>query len=291
MSASPVDHVRDIPYFGIAKDGSIIFPKVTEYQGHMSVTWEKELMGSNWSVGSIHFTPAMFTVHGFSVLVVFLLLMLSALKAVKGISKVPTVGRGLSSQLFEVLVKFVRDDIAKPNLGPHGARYYPLILTIFFFILFSNLFGMVPTGGITQAPTGSLNVTLMLATVVFSSFFIFGIREQGLGHFIKNLVPGGLPVAMYPIMYPIELLGPVTKCVALCIRLFANMIAGHIILAAFAGLAMTKAGDLGSPISVFGAYAMSVGVSMLELFVAFLQAYVFAMLTSVFLGSFIHPDH
>jgi F-type H+-transporting ATPase subunit a len=180
--------------------------------------------------------------------------------------------------------------VAKPNLGPHGSRYYPLVLTFFFFILFSNLWGMVPTGGLTQAPTGNPNVTLMLATVVFGGMFVYGIKEQGLLHFVKNLVPAGLPGPMLIIMYPIELLGPVTKSVALCIRLFANMIAGHIILAAFGGLAMDH-GQLGSAPSVFGAYMMSVGVSCLEVFVAFLQAYVFTMLASVFLGSFIHPDH
>ena len=291
MSASPVDHVKDVPYFGIAEDYTLILPTITKHNGHTSVTWSKELLGSSGAIGSLQIVPATFTVHSFSVLVVFVLLMLSAFRSVKGITKRPNQGRGLSSQLFEVLVKFVRDDVAKPNLGPHGHHYYPFILTFFFFILFSNLWGLVPTAGLTQTPTGSLCVTVMLAGVAFCSFFICGIREQGLGHFIKNMVPGGLPVLMLPVLYPIELLGPLTKCFALCIRLFANMIAGHIILAAFAGLAIAHDGNLASPVWVLGAYAMSIGVSLLELFVAFLQAYVFAMLASVFLGSFIHPNH
>jgi F-type H+-transporting ATPase subunit a len=261
-----------------------MFPYVYhDDHGHLSVEWPKEVMGGADA-------PMLFTVHCGSLFVVMALLLFGAFTAVKGIKARPAKGRGLSSQLFEVLVGFLRNDVLKPNLGPHGHRYEPFMLTFFFFILFSNLWGMVPMGGLTQAPTGNINVTAMLSLVMFVSFFVYGIREQGFGHFVKNLVPSGLPVAMFPIMYPIELIGPVTKCFALCIRLFANMVAGHIILAAFAGLAMTAQGTL-SPIGTVPAYLMSVGVSLMEVFVAFLQAYVFTMLATVFLGSFIHPDH
>jgi F-type H+-transporting ATPase subunit a len=288
LSANPVNHVLDIPYFGITKDWALTVPAVVD--GKIPQEWWDSLLGSGGTFGPVKMVPAVITVHTLSALLVMFLLLWGGFSAVRGVRKRPDQGRGIASQLFEVLIKFIRDDVAKPNLGPHGARYFPLVLTFFFFILFSNLWGMVPTGGLTQAPTGNPNVTLMLASVVFFGMFVFGIREQGLVKFVKNLVPAGLPVAMLPIMYPIELLGPITKGVALCIRLFANMIAGHIILAAFGGLAMDH-GHLGSAPSVFGAYMMSVGVSCLEVFVAFLQAYVFTMLASVFLGSFIHPDH
>lgn len=284
MSASPVDHVKDVPYFAIAKDGSVMLPQVTSDHGHItSVSWPKEVMGGAEA-------PMLFTVHCASLLWVMCLLLFAGFRAVKGVAARPDQGRRLTSQLFEVLIKYIRDEVLRPNLGPHGYRYEPFMLTFFFFILFSNLWGMVPTGGFTQAPTGNINVTAGLSIIVFLGMFIFGIREQGFGSFVKHLVPGGLPVAMFPIMYPIELIGPVTKCFALCIRLFANMVAGHIILAAFSGLAMTASGGL-HPIGTVPAYLMSVGVSLMEVFVAFLQAYVFTMLASVFLGSFIHPDH
>ena len=116
-----------------------------------------------------------------------------------------------------------------------------------------------------------------------------GIREQGLFSFVKNLAPSGLPLPMLFIMYPIELIGPFAKAFALALRLFANIAAGHIILAALMGLSFNSAGQL-NLVGAVPAYAMAVAVKF-EVFVAFLQAYVFTMLTSVFLGSFIHPDH
>jgi len=257
-------------------------PEITVEHGHTTVAWPKEILGQESA-------PVFFTVHGFSLLVVSALLLFSALKSVRGICIRPEKGRGVTSQLFEVLIKFVRDDIARPNLGHHGERYIPFVMTFFFFILFSNLWGMVPLL-FTQGPTGNINVTAALALTVFGSFFVLGIKEQGLFSFVKNLAPAGLPWPMLILMYPIELIGPCAKAFALCLRLFANIAAGHIVLAALIGLALNSAGEI-NLISVVPTYAMCVAVSMLEVFVAFLQAYVFTMLTSVFLGSFIHPDH
>jgi len=281
---SPVDHVKDIPYFAIGEDGGLVFPKVyTDEHHHVSVDWGgKKILGGEGM-------PAFFTVHGMSLIVATLLLLYSAFSSVRRITMRPEQGRGVSSQLFEVLVKFIRDDVARPNLGHHGEKYIPLMLTFFFLILFANLWGMVPAL-FTSTATANINVTVALAGIVFTLIFVLGIREQGFGPFVKNLVPGGLPVAMLPIMYPIELLGPFTKCFALCIRLFANMVAGHVVLAAFSGMAMSMDGSL-NLVAVVPVYFMSVAISLLEVFVAFLQAYVFTLLSSVFLGAFIHPDH
>lgn len=280
--SSPADHAKDVPYFGIGKDFSIVFPEVNKEHGHTVITWPKDIMGQESS-------PVFFTVHCFSLIVVSALLLFSALRAARQVSIRPKEGRGVSAQLFETLIKFVRDDIARPNLGSHGERYIPFVMTFFFFILFSNLWGMIPLL-LTQAPTGNINITAGLALTVFASFFIIGIREQGLFAFFKNLAPSGLPVPMLFLMYPIELVGPCAKAFALALRLFANIAAGHIILAALIGLSLNGAGQL-NMVGAVPAYAMSVAVSLLEVFVAFLQAYVFTMLTSVFLGSFIHPDH
>jgi F-type H+-transporting ATPase subunit a len=282
LSANPSDHVRDVPYAAFAKDGSLMFPQVKKEGHHIEVNWPKEIL---WADSF----PAYFTVHGFSLLVVTVLLVFGAFKAVAGVAARPKDGRGVTAQLFEVLIKFVRDEVAGPNLGPHGGKYVPLMLTFFFFILFANLWGMIPLF-VTQSPTANINVTATLAGIVLLCMFVLGIKEQGLGHFVKNLVPSGLPWPILILMYPIEMIGPLAKAFALCIRLFANMIAGHIVLAAFGGLALTAAGEI-NMVSVAPAYLMSVAISCLEVFVAFLQAYIFTLLASVFIGSFVHPDH
>ena len=284
MSSGPDSHVKDKPYFAISKDGEIIFPTFT-HEGHsVKVEWpkDKEIL---WQDSY----PALITVHGVSIAVVSLLLLFGAFKAVAGIKLRPDANRGVTSQLFETLTLFIREDVAKPNLGSHGMKYLPLMLTFFFFILFSNLWGMVPIL-VTGSPTGNINVTASLALIVFLSMIVLGIKEQGLIPFVKNLVPSGLPGPVVVLLYPIELIGPLTKAFALCIRLFANMTAGHIVLAAFASLAVTEAGQL-NYVGVLPAFLMSVAISLLEVFVAFLQAYIFTLLSSVFIGSFVHPDH
>jgi F-type H+-transporting ATPase subunit a len=283
MSAGPDSHVKDKPYFAISKDGEIIFPKIsTDEHHHLHVEWPKEVL---WQDSF----PALVTVHGVSILVVSILLLVGAFKALAGIKAKPDENRGVTAQLFEVLIKFVRDDIAKPNLGKEGMKYLPLMLTFFFFILFSNLWGMVPIL-VTGSPTGNINVTASLAIIVLSSMFILGIKEQGLIPFVKNIVPHGIPGPVLILLYPIELIGPLTKAFALSIRLFANMAAGHIVLAAFAGLGVSVTGEI-NWVGIFPAFIMSVGISLLEVFVAFLQAYIFTLLSSVFIGSFVHPDH
>lgn len=287
MAASPTDHVKDIPYFAISKDYGIMFPTVTSEDHHIKVEWKDG--GVENILGYENGTPAFFTVHGFSLCLCSVLLIFGAFKAVKGISARPEAGRGVTAQLFEVLIKFVRDDVCKPNMGPHGSKYYPLMLTFFFLVLFCNLWGMVPLL-VTATATGNINVTAAFAVIVLVLMFVLGMKEQGVGHFWKNLVPSGLPVAIMPLMYPIEFIGPFAKCFALCIRLYANMIAGHIVLAAFGAMAFASDGSFSFGTAI-PAYAMSVAISLLEVFVAFLQAYIFTLLTSVFLGSFIHPDH
>lgn len=282
MASSPVNHVKDIPYFGIAEDWTVQMPQsVVKHDGHYEIVWSKPLLNGDGGA-------ALFTVHGFSLFVVATLLLIGGFKAAAHAKARPEKGRGLLSQLFEVLIKFIRDDVAKPNMGPYANKYLPLVLTFFFFTLFANLWGMVPIL-ITQAPTSNINVTGALAIVVLVCMFGLGIKEQGMGNFVKHLCPSGLPAPILILMYPIELIGPLTKCFALAVRLFANMCAGHIILAAFSGLAMS--GDNFNYIALFPAYLMSVAISMLEVFVAFLQAYVFTMLSSMFIGSFVHPDH
>lgn len=193
--------------------------------------------------------------------------------------------------LMEAIVLFIRDDVVVPALGETGKKYLHYFLTLFFFILFCNLLGMIP--GASPA-TGNIAVTATLALCTFFLIHIAGIREQGFIHYIKSIVPSGLPVWLIPLMFPIELIGFLTKTFALSIRLFMNMIAGHIVVLAFLGLififgAMNQwVGLVTAPVSV----AMSLFVYFLELAIVIpLQAFIFTFLTALFVGSAVHPEH
>jgi F-type H+-transporting ATPase subunit a len=155
---------------------------------------------------------------------------------------------------------------------------------VFFFILFCNLLGLVPYGG---TATGNVTVTAALALIALAMIQVSGIKQHGLIPHLQNLVPHGIPLWLLPIMIPVEIMGQFTKPFALCIRLFANMIAGHIVIFSFLGLIFIFESILVSPISV----AFALFISLLEIFIAFLQAYIFTMLTSLFMGMSIHPQH
>ncbi len=181
----------------------------------------------------------------------------------------------------ESLVVFVRDEIVLPNLGEEGRRYVPYFLSAFFFILLMNLVGLVPG---SATPTGNISVTAALALCTFFVINAAGIRAHGVAGYVKSLVPHGMPVWLLPLMYPIELLGLLTKTFALCIRLFANMIAGHIVILAFLALIFLFGKLWVAPLSVSAA----LGITLLELFVAFLQAYIFTLLSAIFVSGAVH---
>ena len=193
--------------------------------------------------------------------------------------------------LLEMIILYIRDEIVRPTMGEHGKKYLHYFLTLFFFILTVSLLGMIPE---SATPTGNIAVTASLALCTFGLIQIAGIREQGFAHYVKSIVPSGLPVWLVPIMFPIELLGFVTKTFALSIRLFMNMIAGHIVVLAFFGLififgAINPWVGLGTaPISVL----MSLFIYFLELVIVVpLQAFIFTFLTALFVGGAVHPEH
>ena len=191
-------------------------------------------------------------------------------------------GAGRLSHAAEMVVLFVRDELAIPNIGHDGAQYVPYLLSTFLFILFCNLLGLVPFGAAT---TGNISVTAALALMSFFMMQMSGIREYGVvGHF-KHLVPAGVPVWMMPIMIPVELIGMVAKPFALCIRLFANMMGGHVVILSLLGLIFIMGSWFVVPISV----SFVLFINILELLVAFIQAYIFTMLTSLFIGMSVHP--
>jgi F-type H+-transporting ATPase subunit a len=194
------------------------------------------------------------------------------------------VPRGTGANLLEMLVLFIRNEIAIPNIGKKdGPRYVPYLLTIFFFILFMNLWGLIPW---MATPTGDLSVTLGLAICTFILTEIAGIRAAGVKGYLAHLT-GGAPLWLSWMMIPIEILGKFTKPFALTVRLFANMIAGHIgILSLFGLIFILKtvgAAGIAIPFAVFFYF--------LEIFVALVQAYVFAILSAVFIGMAIAMGH
>ncbi len=193
------------------------------------------------------------------------------------------VPRGIRSAL-EILILFVRDEIGRKSIGPKADRVVGYLLTTFFFILTCNLLGLVP--GMSTA-TGNISVTAGLAVVAFVMIHTGGVREHGVfGHF-RNLVPHGVPLWLVPILLLVELLSMVIKPFALCIRLFANMMAGHVVILALISLVFILKIVWVAPLSVL----FALFINLLEILVAFIQAYIFTMLTAQFIGMAVHPAH
>jgi F-type H+-transporting ATPase subunit a len=186
------------------------------------------------------------------------------------------------AKFIEPLIVFVRDDIAKEHIGEHKyKRYLPYLLTIFFFILFCNLLGSIPLIGANLS--GNIAVTLFLAvcTLLLTIF-------SGNKNYWKHIFwPPGVPVALMPIMIPLEIVGIFTKPFALMIRLFANITAGHIIVLALISIIFINKNLGWAGLSV----PMTLFISILELLVAFLQAYLFALLSALFIGAAVQEDH
>jgi F-type H+-transporting ATPase subunit a len=194
----------------------------------------------------------------------------------------PVAPKGLAKYL-EVLIVMVRDDIAKANIGHKYQKYVPYLLTIFFFIFLNNLLGLVPflPGGANL--TGNITVTLFLAVCTLLVTLFSGNKNYW-GHIFW--MPG-VPAPMKIFMMPIELIGVLTKPFALMIRLFANISAGHVIVLAFIGIIFINENAAWGGLSV----PMALFISVLELLVAFLQAFLFAMLSSLFIGAAVEEAH
>lgn len=194
------------------------------------------------------------------------------------------VPHGPRQNILEMLVIFVRNEIAIPNIGKkEGPRYTPYLLSVFFFILTLNLLGLVPWA---STATGNLGVTLSLALITFVLTQTASVRAAGLGGYLKHMT-GGAPWWIWPIMVPVEILGLFTKPFALMLRLFANMLAGHIVLFSLLGLIFIIGNVAVSVVAV----PFAIFIYLLELFVAFLQAYIFTMLSALFIGMGVAMGH
>ena len=210
--------------------------------------------------------------------------MLSIAKKYKNGEGVNSAPKG-SQSLLEPVVIFIKDEVAKPNLGHKYQKYLPYLLTVFFFILINNLVGLIPG---TANVTGNIAFTMVLAFISFV-VILFSSNKHYWGHIINPPVPIGVK----PILIPVEILGIFTKPFALMIRLFANMLAGHIIIISLVSLififgALNKAIGWGfSPLSV----AFVIFIYLIEFLIAFLQAYIFTTLTAVFVGQAFEGSH
>ncbi len=206
------------------------------------------------------------------------------------------------ANFIEVICEYLRKEVAEPALQEHTDRFIKYIWTVFFFILTVNLLGLIPLGNISPllfgvhiggTATGNIFVTVTLALLTFGMMVINGLRLGGM-HYLAHFCPG--PLWLAPLLVPVEIIGVIAKVFALAVRLFANMIAGHILLAVLVGfilMAGTGMGTGGGLLIALPVIAGSVAITLLELFVAFLQAFIFTFLTTLFIGMsvvFHHED-
>ncbi|MFN2458901.1 MAG: F0F1 ATP synthase subunit A [Chitinophagaceae bacterium] len=211
-------------------------------------------------------------------------IMLSVARRYRTGTGITSAPKGMQN-LIEPIITFVRDEVAKPNLGPRYHKYFPYLLTVFFFILINNLVGLIPG---TANVTGNIAFTMVLAVISFT-IILFSSNK----HYWAHIINPPVPLFVKPILIPVEILGIFTKPFALMIRLFANMLAGHIIIICLISLififaALNKAIGWGfTPVSI----AFVVFIYFIELLVAFLQAYIFTNLTAVFIGQAFEGSH
>ncbi|MEM0913984.1 MAG: F0F1 ATP synthase subunit A [Planctomycetota bacterium] len=256
--------------------------------------------------------PVHFTNHMMMSVVAVVLVLVSAFAYKRKLQRATAEGdivTGRLAQMFEVLLVFVREEIARPNLGKLTDKYIPYLWTIFIFILFANVLGLIPTGPIAGyiayqmgsenhygwsylggTATGTLALTIPLAFSAFVAINWIGYREQG-KHYFEHFNPG--PGYMAPLLVPLEALGLIIKCVVLAARLFGTMMAGHLVIAVFIILisAATSVSTILGGFVGLGFTIVGFGIMTLELFIAMLQAFIFTFLTTLFIAQGAVGEH
>ena len=248
-------HILDNSVFAFEPFGSINLPKIVVGGYDISVTKHVVML---WVVAA---------------------LLLTVFSAVGGSYKKLTnrqAPKGLANAM-EALVEFIRLDVAKSNIGHGYEKHLPYLLTVFFFILFCNLLGLIPYGA---TATGNVNVTLTLSVFTFFVTQISAFKAHGVKGYLQHLT-AGTHWSLWIIMVPIEIIGQFTKPFALTVRLFANMTAGHIIILSLIFISFILKSYV---VAVAVSVPFSIFIYLLELFVAFLQAFVFTMLSALFIG-------
>lgn len=229
---------------------------------------------------------ALWMLIGTGAIILFFLL------ATRRASMIPNRLQSMAEVFYEFVFDLVRDSI-----GSEGRKFFPYVFTLFVWILVANLFGLIPSipGAPhefhTFTPTSHIAVTFALAILTISMVIIYGFWKNGL-RFLRLVAPKGLPIWLMPILVPIEIISFLARPLTLAVRLFANMFAGHILLKLFAGfiISLLAAKSFLSAIALFPAVGI-IFITMLELLVAVLQAYVFAVLTCIYLSDAEHPEH
>ena len=242
------------------------------------------LNGAKLTAGD-SFAPAAFTLTNYTFWLILAVLLVAAFFII-GSRRASLVPKGVGN-LAEAGVDFVRNNICIDVMGPEGAKYLPFIGTIFFFVLFNNLLGNIPPA---LPGTGTVGTTFMWGIIVFLVYNGIGIRKNGAWGYLKSFIPSGTPGVLKPLMFVLEIMSHLLRPLTLGVRLFANMYAGHIMLGVFAIFCalvlekFTPVGALVLPLS----FLMQVVLRAFELFVAVLQAYIFAVLTAVYINGALH---
>lgn len=191
--------------------------------------------------------------------------------------------KGLQN-FIEMIVDFLRKELVINVIGEEGKGWFPVIATLFLFILSCNLLGLIP-GSFTA--TSNINVTASLAILVFLLVQSAGIRKHGFAGYCKGFVPPGIPAWVLPIMIPIEIIGMFAKPFSLAVRLFANMMAGHMVILVFLSMIILFKSVIVTPLPLVGVVIMTA----FEIFVSLIQAYIFSILTASYIGTAIHMEH
>ncbi len=195
---------------------------------------------------------------------------------------VPGRMQSMAETAYEFIANMVRD-----AAGESGMKFFPLVFTLFMFILICNLVGLIPY---TFTVTSHIIITVSLAMIVFLTVLVTGFMKNG-AHFLKLFVPSGVPIYILPLVVAIEIISFLSRPISHSVRLFANMLAGHITLKVFGGFVVMLLGAGGWAVISPLPFLFMVGLMALELLVAFLQAYVFAMLTCMYINDALHPGH
>jgi F-type H+-transporting ATPase subunit a len=230
-----------------------------------------------WVTLDLGVIDASFTNSSLFMAIAVALITLFLTLSMRGRALVPTRWQSMAELSYEFIGNMIRE-----NVGTEGRRYFPFIFSLFMFILFCNLLGMVPY---TFTVTSHIVVTFSLAIVVFVGVTVIGFARHGL-HFLKFFVPSGVPLALLPLLVLIEVLSYLIRPISLSVRLFANMTAGHTMLKVFAGFVVAL-GVLGG----WAPLAFVVALTALEVGIAILQAYVFTILTCIYLNDAVHMHH
>ena len=235
-------------------------------------------------IGKIGNAEIAFTNSAAFMLAAVIVLTLFLIVGTAGGKAVPTRLQSAAELTYEFVASMLRS-----TAGQEGMRFFPFVFTIFMFVLLLNMFGLIPYA---FTVTSHIIITAALAFTVFFTVLIYGLIRHGL-HFFNLFVPKGVPVYILPLIVAIEILSFLSRPISHSVRLFANMLAGHIALQVFAGFIILLGSALGAIGWIGGAlpFAMIVALFALEALVAFLQAYVFAILTCIYLNDAIHPGH